>query len=186
MEKFLNRSGMDVVSYRSGDSFLADWESVRSQSGCMLIDLHLSGETGFSLLDELERRDCELPFVMISGRGVIPDATTAMRRGAIDFLEKPFDPELLVDRLNEGIRRDAARWEKKSSERLFTMRLNSLTERERQVMTLVVEGKSTKVIANELGIAPKTVEVHRTKLLRKMQVATTIELVRMASASGAV
>ena len=181
IERFLTRCGLEFQSYRSASSFLENWDEIRTQTGCLLIDLHLADENGFALLDELGARDFEMPFVMISGRGLIPDATTAMRRGAIDFLEKPFDPKLLLQRLREGIERDRSRWEKRSKQRLFAMRYKSLTDREREVLALVVEGMQTKAIATELGISAKTVEVHRGNLNRKMGVGNSVELVRMVA-----
>lgn len=179
IEKYLQLCGFETVSYGSAASFLADWDSVRNQTGCLLIDLHLTDLNGFGLLDELDARGSEMPFVMISGRGMIPDATTAMRRGALDFLEKPFKPQLLAQRLEEGLEMDRARRHQRSEDRVYAMRLNSLTDRERQVLELVAQAKSTRAIADQLGIALKTVEVHRGNLIRKMGVSNSVELVRM-------
>ena len=177
----LRRFGFECATYESISSFLSDWDYVRTQTGCLLIDLHLEGESGFALLDALDSKNFQFPFVMISGRGMIPDATTAMRRGAIDFLEKPFDPHILAERLSEGIRQDSERRERRSEERLYSMKIKSLTGREKQVLELVVQGKPTKTVAKELGIAYKTAEVHRGNLIRKMGVANTVELARVVS-----
>lgn len=179
--KLLNMSGLECKSYSSGSAFLDDWEYVKNCVGCMVIDLHLGNESGIDLIRELEQRGCKMPFMMISGKGQISDATKAMRLGAIDFLEKPFEPNVLVQRLMEGIKKDHARWDQSAESKMFSMKLNSLTKREREVMALVVQGKATKDVSESLGIAVKTVEVHRTHVLKKMGVGSTVELVHLVS-----
>ena len=179
--KLLNMSGLECKSYSSSSAFLDDWEFVKNRAGCMVIDLHLGNESGIDLIRELEHRGCKMPFMMISGKGQISDATKAMRLGAIDFLEKPFEPNVLVQRLMEGIKKDHERWDQSAESKMFLMKLNSLTKREREVMDLVVQGRATKEVSESLGIAVKTVEVHRTHVLKKMGVGSTVELVHLVS-----
>jgi len=152
--------------------------------GCILADLRMPGMTGLELLDELKRRDCPLPVIMITGHGDVPMAVRAMRAGAIDFFEKPVDGMALVDRIKDALAasRERAREARKTAS--LREKTNSLTAREAEVARAVARGLQNKQIAAELGISPKTVEIHRHNVMEKMGAGSTADLVRQLVAAG--
>jgi RNA polymerase sigma factor (sigma-70 family) len=144
------------------------------QHGCLLIDLRLRDLDGFELRDILLSNQCRQPFIMMSAYGDIALAVKAIRRGAVDFLEKPFNRSRLLESVGTAVRRDRRR-------RDVQRRLDSLTDREREVLALVASGKATKEIARILEISARTVESHRSRITKKMQVDSVPELVYMLS-----
>jgi len=175
--RMLIAEGLDVEAFGDPAELLKAYDP--SKPGCLLIDLRLPRMNGLELHAELLRRGCEHPFIIITGHGAVSHATAAMREGAVDFLEKPFDRQCLLDRIHEAIRSDANRRQKCAELESIQVRIDSLTAREREVMALVVDGKLTKHIARELGISTKTVEVHRSHITQKMQVGSVAQLVRL-------
>ena len=170
--------GVQVESFASADEFLAQYQSGRH--GCLVLDVRMPGMSGLDLQEQLAQQNINIPVVIITGHGDVPMAVRAMKSGAIDFIEKPFNDEVLLD----AIRRALAFGEEQRSHQVENLqiqqRLHHLTPREREVMDMVTEGRSNKEIANILGVSAKTIEAHRARVMEKMQAGSLAELVRMA------
>ncbi|MFP6610279.1 MAG: LuxR C-terminal-related transcriptional regulator, partial [Deltaproteobacteria bacterium] len=136
--------------------------------------------SGLELQERLAEYGSGLPIIMVTGYGDVPMAVRAMRSGAVDFIEKPFSDQHLIDRVQEAIARDRLRHTERKGRESVARRVSTLSAREREVLDLVVAGKANKVIANELGLSPKTVEVHRARLMKKLNVSSVAELVRLS------
>ncbi len=169
---------LKVEAYASAKDFLDAYEPNRP--GCLLLDVRMPGMSGLELQRELAERSIDLQVVILTGHGNVPVAVQAMKAGAVDFIEKPFNNELLLDRIQaavaQSLRSDSER--EKHGETL--RRLDTLTPRERQVFDLVVTGETNKSIAHRLKISEKTVEIHRAKVMRKMRARSLASLVHMA------
>jgi two-component system response regulator FixJ len=180
----LQLAGRSVEVFESAAAFLAGGGAFRH--GCLVTDIRMPDVDGLELQEELVRRKSSLPVIVITGHGDIPLAVRAMRAGAVDFLEKPFAREVLlavVERALEAGERTSA--EAHDAQEIGS-RIASLTPREREVFELVAAGKQSKLIAYELGVAPRTVEVHRGRMMNKLKARSMQELVRIAIAAGAV
>jgi RNA polymerase sigma factor (sigma-70 family) len=168
----LKGAGYHFVACNSAKEAISSCNA--DQHGCLLIDLRLRDLDGFELRDILLSNQCRQPFIMMSAYGDIALAVKAIRRGAVDFLEKPFNRSRLLESVGTAVRRDRRR-------RDVQRRLDSLTDREREVLALVASGKATKEIARILEISARTVESHRSRITKKMQVDSVPELVYMLS-----
>src|SRR5881628_3539708 len=175
LRSLVSSVNLPVETYASAQEFLETQNGGRA--GCLVVDLRMPGLSGIDLQDELVARNAQLPVIMISGYGDVTTAARAMRAGAIDFLEKPISRQLLLDRVREALEVDRQR---RRAEAERAARVARLTPRERQVMELVVSGNTNKVIAIDLGLCEKTVEVHRAHVMEKMKVQSLAELVRLA------
>lgn len=182
LEFLLASLGVPVRSFASAEAFLAAWAP--DQPGCLVLDVRMPGMSGLQLQRELNGRGATLSVLFISGHGDIPMVVRAMRAGAIDFLEKPFNDQLLLDRVAIGLRNSAEACMEALRLRQLRARVDALTARERAVMAMVVEGKPNKQIAFELNISVKTVEVHRAHVMEKMGAASVAELTRMLVKAG--
>lgn len=182
VEAVLHSVGIPVESFSSAEEFLEKRDP--SRPGCMLLDLKMPKMSGLDLLSLLRQEDDPIPILFVSGYGDINTAVAAMRRGADDFLEKPFGDGVLVERVRNAFREDEQRRRKHNRETEIRRRIGSLTRREAQVMELVIAGRSSKDIAAELGISLKTVEHHRIHLLDKMRVGTAVDLTREVVSAG--
>ncbi|WP_068436068.1 response regulator transcription factor [Magnetospirillum sp. XM-1] len=173
----LDLAGLPVRSFASAREFLAAVDS--DQGGCAVIDIRMPDQDGLSLQQEMIRHGLTLPVIIITGHGDVDAAVTAFRAGAVDFLQKPFDEDVLIERIREAIERDrrARRLSLEVSE--IRSRFNLLSPREQEVMGLVAQGHSNKVIAIRLDIGVRTVETHRAKVLEKMGVRSAPELARL-------
>jgi two-component system response regulator DctR len=172
---FLFRShGLQAVSYASGPELLAALDAAPLR-GCLLLDVRMEPMSGLQLHDELIRRGVDLPVIFLTGHGDIPMAVDALHKGAFDFVEKPFSDAALVDRMHKALAVEAARRAADAQGAERAARLGSLTEREHAVMLRVVAGKLNKVIADELCIAVRTVEVHRARGFAKLGVRSAAE-----------
>jgi RNA polymerase sigma factor (sigma-70 family) len=169
--------GVQVESFASADEFLAQYQPGRA--GCLVLDVRMPGMSGLDLQEYLVEKNVHIPVVIITGHGDVPMAVRAMKGGAIDFIEKPFNDEVLLD----AIRRAIAYEEQQRSQHVENLhiqeRLSHLTPREHEVMEMVTEGRSNKEIANALGVSAKTIEAHRARVMEKMQAGSLAELVRM-------
>jgi len=169
--------GVQVESFASADEFLVQYQPGRH--GCLVLDVRMPGMSGLDLQEQLAQQNINIPIVIITGHGDVPMAVRAMKSGAIDFIEKPFNDEVLLD----AIRRALAFGEQQRSHQIehlqIQQRLQHLTPREREVMEMVTEGRSNKEIANSLGVSAKTIEAHRARVMEKMQAGSLAELVRM-------
>lgn len=173
----LQSCGIACLPYASAEDFLAQWDD--TQAGCLLLDIRMEGMSGPELFDLLRERGCTLPVIFLTGHGDVPMAVSALKKGAFDFVEKPCNDNDLVDRVTEALKLDASQRAATSSADSVNARLAALTARERQVMELVLAGKFNKVIADELQISMRTVEVHRANLFEKMGVRTAVDLAQM-------
>lgn len=169
--------GLQVKTFPTAQEFLTKYES--DKPGCLVLDVRMPGLSGLDLQQELSKRAISLPIIMITGYAEVPMAVRALKAGAIDFIEKPFSDQVLLDRIQQAIESDREARRERAGRTEFSMLLSRLTPREREVMELVVAGKPNKVIAAELGLSPKTVEVHRARVMEKMQVDSLAELVRL-------
>lgn len=180
--RFAMRALMDSVDvpheiYSSGDEFL---EKVSAQRpGCLVLDIRMPGLGGLELQEELLRRESTIPIIFITGHGDVPMAVEAMQKGAVDFIQKPFRDQDLLDRIREALKTDEERRHEREAHAEVAERLARLTNREREVFDLVVTGKPNKVIAYELGVSQRTVEIHRARVMEKMQARSLADLVRM-------
>ena len=179
IEFLLDTAGLTAKTFSSGRAFL---EYYRPQMrGCMLLDIRMPDISGLDFQDKIRERDINLPVILISAYGTIPLAVRAMREGAFDFIEKPFDDEFLLKRVREAISFDIDRRADDQKVREAKDQLVTLTAREKQIMAYVVAGKLNKQIAAELGISAKTVENHRARVMEKMGVKGLAELVHLAN-----
>jgi FixJ family two-component response regulator len=173
----LESDRLAVETYARAADFLARY--VPDHPGCLLLDLRMPGMSGIQLQEELTARGIRVPTVFLTAHGDVPAAVTAVRRGALDFIEKPFDDEALIRLVRALLDRDAAAWTESERRRNFAARLASLSPRENEVLERVVDGKPSKIVADDLGISVKTVEFHRRRIAEKLQVATTAELIHL-------
>lgn len=170
--------GLAVVTCSNAREFLDTYRP--EQPGCLLLDVRMPGMSGLDLQSELSSRKIALPIVIITGYAEVPLAVRAMKAGAVDFIEKPFSDEALLECIRGAIKRDAERRRIELNRHSIARRLEQLTAREHDVLQRVVLGKSNKVIASELSLATKTVEAHRAHVMEKMQATSLAELIRLA------
>jgi len=154
------------------------------QPGCAVLDIRMPGMDGLALQQEMVRRGLTLPVIIITGHGDVPAAVRAFRAGAVDFLQKPFDEDLLIERVREAFARDRAARQADAEAADIRRRLDLLSPREQEVMELVAEGLPNKTIARRLDIGVRTVETHRARVLEKMEARNASELVRMRMRLG--
>ena len=175
----LEAADFEVVSHASALALLDALPL--DGAGCVITDMRMPDMTGLELVRELNARGCRVPIIMITGHGDIPLAVEAMRAGVADFIEKPFGESRMIDALNRALEAGPPPAAAQASDEatLVRQRLETLSERERQVLDGVVDGQPNKVIARELGISPRTVEIYRAKLMAKMHADNLAALVRM-------
>lgn len=172
----LTSSGYKVKSYASATAFLAS--ETPDAVGCMVVDVQMPEMNGLALQQELAARRFRLPVIIMTGHGDIPIAVQAMKAGAVDFLEKPFDDGVLLDGIRRALESVSSAADQALAAKETKRRLEQLTDREREVMDLIVAGKANKVIAYELSISPRTVEIHRSRVMEKMAAGNLADLVR--------
>jgi two-component system response regulator DctR len=173
----LRSRGVAARSWTSAEAFLADYSD--TMRGCLVLDVRMDGMTGVELFDLLLARKSRLPVIFLTGHGDVPLAVAALKKGAFDFVEKPFNDNDLVDRVVAAVRQDDTVRQRLESEATVAARLAELTPRERQVMERVLAGDYNKNIADVLGIAVRTVEVHRSRIFEKMGVRSAVELAQL-------
>ena len=164
-------------TYANASDFLSSYSDVGH--GCLVLDLRLPGISGLELQQKLSENNIDLPVIMISGFGDVSTVVKAMKAGVLDFLEKPFKGQELLDLIQNAVNKNKSDRLKNNSQNITLNRLNSLTKREKEVMELVVDGQLNKNIAKQLEISVKTVEVHRASVMSKMSVNSVADLVRM-------
>jgi FixJ family two-component response regulator len=178
LESLLQSVGLSVRLFSSAPEFM---RSVPHDGpGCIVLDVRLPGMSGLAFQQELAKAGVALPIIFVTGHGDIPMSVRAMKAGALEFLTKPFDDQVLLDAIHAALERDRARRQEEAGLALLQGRYEGLTQRERQVMGHVVAGRVNKRIADELGLSVVTVKVHRGQVMRKMQAKSVAELVRMA------
>ena len=175
LSRLMKSVKLNVEIYSSAQEFLDSYNP--DQPGCLLIDMRMPGISGLELQEILQSRNILIPTIIITGYGEVTDAVQAMKKGAIDFIEKPFNGQYLLDQVHKGIAEDAQIRKKQAQQQVVSASLALLTPREREVMDLVITGKANKVIALELGLSMKTVEFHRAHMMKKMKVDSLAVLV---------
>jgi FixJ family two-component response regulator len=174
----LKTLGVPALAYGSAQEFLAGFDPQRR--GCLVLDIRMPGMSGLELQQELNVRGALVPIIFITGHGDIPMAVEAMQQGAMDFLQKPFRDQDLLDRINRALEKDRAGRELLGNRERLRERIETLTPREREVMKLIIAGKANKVIAGDLQLSQRTVEIHRAHVMEKMGANSLAHLVRMA------
>jgi len=182
LKLLLKTLGLPAQTYASAQEFLATFDARRG--GCLVLDIRMPGMSGLELQEELNTRGAMLPIIFITGHGDVPMAVEAMQRGAMDFLQKPFRDQDLLDRITEALAKDRAGRELLGNRERIRARVAGLTPREREVMALVTQGKANKVIAADLDLSQRTVEIHRAHVMEKMGANSLAHLVRMALEAG--
>ena len=176
MTWMLEGNNYKVATYDSADAFLRVISPV--MVGCVVLDVRMPGMSGLELFEELGRRGCSLPVVFITGHGDVPMAVSALKKGAVDFIEKPFSEADMLRLIEQCLMLERGNRDKRLQEADTVRRLEHLTQREREVLGLIIIGKLNKQIADVLGISIKTVEVHRARVMEKMGVNSLAELVQ--------
>jgi two-component system, LuxR family, response regulator FixJ len=173
----LDTVGMDYESYDSAQAFLDHYDPTRR--GCLVLDIRMPGMSGLELQQRLVERSAPIPIVFITGHGDVPMAVEAMKRGAVDFIRKPFRDQELLDRIHEALAQEADQRAQARTIDDLHQRVASLTPREREVFLRVADGQANKVVAIELGISERTVEIHRSQVMQKTRARSLADLVRM-------
>src|SRR5260221_4316689 len=180
-EWLLQKNGLSAMAFPDARSFL---ERFRPDApGCVLVDLHMPGMSGLDLQEALKARGVQMPLIFVSGGADVPDAVRAVKEGAVDFIEKPFDYKHVLALVRECLRRDVEARREREERRAGAERLALLTQREREVLDLVVAGKTNREIGDILEISVKTVEAHRAKLMEKIGADSVAELVQRVLAA---
>jgi two-component system, LuxR family, response regulator DctR len=166
-----------AAAWPSAQSFLGNYDE--GMEGCLVLDVRMDGMSGLELFEYLLDQGCPMPVIFLTGHGDVPLAVTAVKKGAYDFIEKPFNDNELLNRVIEAMGIDAARRAALAGHASVASRLATLTGREKEVMDLILAGKLNKVIADQLAIAIRTVEVHRARIFEKMGVKSAVELAQL-------
>ena len=176
LQRLIRSVGLDVRTYAVAQDFLDAFGT--DTPGCVVVDLRLNGMSGLDVQRELARRGACTPIIMISGFGDIPTAVEAVRAGALDFLEKPFSHQVLLQRIWEALELDAKLRQRCVEREKLRRRLGQLTSRQREVLEMIAEGRTTAQIARDLGLSPKTVYAHRSEALAKLNTGSVAEAAR--------
>lgn len=177
LQWLLKTRKIPCTTWASAEEFLAalspDW------AGCIVLDIRMEGMSGLECFDQLRSRQSPLPVIFITGHGDVPMAVAALKNGAHDFIEKPFNDGDLLTAIQNAMEFDARRRQTETASHVISEKLTLLTAREREVMNLILEGKYNKVIADELNISMRTVEAHRSRIFEKMAVRSAVELAQI-------
>lgn len=175
----LETAGHEVVDFHSAEDFLAAY--TESIAGCLITDIQMPGRSGLELQSALVDRNLSLPIIMLTGHADVPSAVQSLKNGAVDFLQKPYEPQQLLDQVERALALDREQRSAMDRQAELREREACLTQREREVMLAVARGQSNKVIAIDLEISERTVELHRARGMKKMKVRTVADLVRCFS-----
>jgi two-component system response regulator FixJ len=178
----LESAGVAAEAHESARAFLDAYQSGRP--GCLIADIRMPDMDGLELQEELNRRNAGLPVIVVTGHADVPLAVRAMKAGAVDLIEKPFDDALLLASVKRALAQAHGAREQAAAADVAKARIASLSARERQVLELLVAGQPNKIIAYELDISPRTVEIHRAHVMEKMEAKSLSDLVRAAIAAG--
>lgn len=182
LEMLLRSVGIEVETHPDADTFLEAYDPRRP--GCLVLDIRMPGISGLDLQTRLQEMGALLPIIFITGHGDVPMAVKAIKHGAVDFIQKPFHDQALLDRIQQALRLDAERRQEVEQRAEIDRRLCRLSPRERQVLDLVVAGNPNKVVAGKLGLSQRTVEIHRANVMEKMRAGSLAQLVRMVVQTG--
>ncbi|MEN9789370.1 MAG: hypothetical protein RLZZ473_1434 [Pseudomonadota bacterium] len=173
----LKSASLSTTAFASAQEFLAGWTA--DQPGCLVLDVRMPGMSGLELQEELNRRGAIIPVIFISGHADVPMAVEAIQHGAFDFLQKPFSDQDLIDRIQRALAADVGNRQALSQLDELRKRYASLTPREQEVLVLVTDGRANKVMAGDLGLSQRTIEIHRARVMEKMGARSVAQLVRM-------
>ena len=173
----LESNGLRVRSFESGEAFLDAWRA--DMAGCLVLDVRMPGISGLELHEKLQALNSPLPIIFVTGHGDVPMAVSALKKGAADFIEKPFNDKEILRLIEQCLATDREQQSRRRRYAEISGRLAALTPREREVMDLMAAGRLNKQIADDLGISIKTVEVHRSRVMDKMEVRSVAELVQL-------
>jgi len=182
LARLIGSVGLDVETFSSASAFME--RRLPGRPGCLVLDVRLSGSSGLDLQSTLGEAQRDLPIIFITGYGDVPMTVRAMKGGALDFLQKPYNDQDLLDAIQRALVQSREALAESAERKELQHRVDSLTSREREVLMLVVTGMLNKQIAAELGAAEKTIKVHRGRMMKKMQANSVAELVRMAEKVG--
>lgn len=182
LQALLESLKFNAETYASAQEFLSAYDPTRP--GCLVLDVRMPRMDGVELQEELNARQISLPVIVITGHGDVPMAVRAMKAGALDFIEKPFSEQVLLERIEHALTIDARRRREEAEHETIRKRIGALTVRERQVLERVLAGKPNKLIASELDISMKTVEAHRTKMMEKLGANSVAELTALCIMSS--
>lgn len=182
LSRLLQALGHEVRSFASAEEFTAD--RPESSCGCLLLDVRLPGMSGIALHEQMRAKDSRVPVVFLTGHGDVPLAVEAMKNGAIDFLTKPVDEKVLISALGKALAVNDAQLAMEQENKEIRDRLARLTPRELDVMKEVITGAQNKQVADRLGIALKTVKIHRSRVMAKMEAESVVALAKMAAKAG--
>ena len=170
--------GYTHTAYSSAAEFLRHYDA--GQAGCLVLDIRMPDMSGLELQQELNNRGHQIPVIFVTGHGDVPMAVDAMKKGAFDFVQKPFRDQDLLDRVNRALQMDIILRQETADKEDVLQRWNSLTAREKEAMALIVEGKANKVAAQDMGLSERTVEIHRARVMEKMKVRSVAQLVKLS------
>ena len=173
----LQSEGLPVIAYDRASRFLEDWQP--DMAGCVVLDIRMPEMDGMELQEALVERGSDLPIIFVTGHGDVPLAVEAMRKGAVDFIEKPYHEEQLLEKIRNALSENAEHSQVREEKQVILERLGELTPREREIMDRMIAGQANKVIAIELNISQRTVEIHRSRVMHKMGTHSLAQLVRM-------
>jgi FixJ family two-component response regulator len=182
LSRLLQSMGLTVKTFASAREFLE--QAVPEEPGCLIVDLRMPAMNGLELQEQLTDRNLNLPVIFLTGYGTVPASVRAMKRGAVDFLEKPVDDQVLLDAIYQALEKDRKNRRNQAEAKSIQDRLKSLTPREYEVFTLITTGLLNKRVAYELGTAEKTIKVHRARIMEKMHCESLAQLVRIAEKAG--
>jgi len=177
MSMLLETAGIAHTSFAGADEFFDLYDG--SQRGCLVLDIRMPGMTGFELQNRLKASNSLLPVIFITGHGDVPMAVEAMRQGAVDFMRKPIKEADLLERIQQALDHESGIRDQMRMQEENRDRVGSLTKRENQIFQLVTDGQANKLIAHDLGISERTVEVHRSQVMKKLETRTLAQLVRI-------
>lgn len=174
MNWMLRKAGLNVETFVSAEDFLENYDP--DVPGCVLLDLRMPGMNGLQMQERMIEQDWIAPVIIVSGHADVPTAVAAMKAGAVTLLEKPFRREDLLDHIHDALEKDTEARRHRSTRAELEARFATLTAREREVMALIIDGKTSKQIGHSLGASPRTIEIHRSRVMKKMRVESTAQL----------
>ena len=182
LQRLLESAGLPVKAYSSAQEFLNDYDC--SRPGCLLLDLRMPGISGLELQEKLARSRIRIPVIIVSAHGEVEDVVRAIKAGAVDFVKKPYRSGVLLERVQQALELDLRIREAEAAYSETTARVALLTTREREILGFLVAGQSTKQVAQQLGLARTTVDIHRKHIMTKLQATSVVELVHIAQHCG--